>query len=200
MKTYSIALVTVLTFVYMSVVNAQWAQTSFPSTLTVYSIAVKGSSMYAGSAHSGIYKTTNGGITWMQLNTGIPTTAKVYIIYVYGNEIYAGTSDGLFRSTNDGNSWLSINTGLTGVSVISIVHAWSGSIWVGTNGGGLYSSTNNGQSWNSVLAIPPRTFSSFTFSGLAFNGIYLFAGGRDPGDLVANVFRFSNAGQQYEVL
>ena len=179
--------------------NAQWVQTSFPHDTTVYSLVVKGSIIFAGTSYAGLFKSSNNGITWIQMNTGIPTSSEVFVLYVLGNDILAGTSSGLFRSTNDGASWSPINNGLSSHSVLAIAVAWAGSLWVGTNAG-IFTSTNNGQSWNIVPSLLPYDFSAFVFPAIAFNGTYLFVGGRDWRDMTAQVFRFSNYGLTVEVL
>jgi photosystem II stability/assembly factor-like uncharacterized protein len=199
MKIVHLVFIALLLIVDVDLLSAQWVQTSFPHDTTVYSLVVKGSNIFAGTSYAGLFKSSNNGATWIRMNTGIPTSSEVFVLYVIGNDILAGTSSGLFRSTNDGASWTSINNGLSSQSVLAITFAWAGSLWVGTNAG-IFTSSNNGQSWNIVPSLPPYDFSAFVFPAIAFNGTYLFVGGRDWRDMTSQVFRFSNYGLTAEVL
>jgi len=72
-------------------------------------------------SYSGVFKPTNSGSSWTQVNTGL---ANLYVEalaispnYATDQTIFAGTStfspDGVFNSTDGGSSWTQVNTGLT---------------------------------------------------------------------------------------
>lgn len=75
--------------------------------------------IYAGTgdrdnlANDGIYKSTNGGITWKPINTGLPVdpSGRHYSILTIAIDptdsqtIYAGGFGGLYKSTDSGASW-----------------------------------------------------------------------------------------------
>ncbi|MDF2436406.1 MAG: glycosyl hydrolase repeat-containing protein [Bacteroidota bacterium] len=73
--------------------------------------------------HAAIYKSTNFGSTWTQLNTGIPTTGTVQRIKLAiapsdNNYVYAFAVDasdgmyGIYKSTNAGSTWQYLNPGV----------------------------------------------------------------------------------------
>jgi len=77
---------------------------------------------YFGACAGGVWKTTDGGLTWRNVSDGYFTTAAVGAIAVAEsdpNVIYAGTGetsirnqvshgDGVYRSTDGGRSWANV--------------------------------------------------------------------------------------------
>jgi Secretion system C-terminal sorting domain len=109
-----------------------------------------GGVIYSGTLGSGIYKSDNYGVTWVQKNNGL-TDLNVYSLAVNSSgQIFAGTAaSGVFFSSNNGSSW--IHTSLSvNVKVKTIAVNLSGHIFAGTNGSGIYRSVNNGVFWTRV--------------------------------------------------
>lgn len=122
----------------------------FPSNLIVNSIAINGTTIYAGTSGNGIYLSENSGNSWIQSNNGLPSNISVYDLAINNSNVYAGTRSPreIFSSTDNGRSWnaISINSTLGYVKSIAV----SGTrIFIGTEKG-LSLSTNNGNSWTSV--------------------------------------------------
>src|SRR5258707_3870270 len=93
--------------------NAQWVQTAGPYIgHPVYSLAVKGTQLFAGTNTAGAFRSTDNGITWTAIDSGI-TNLSVRAMAVSGSNLFAGTESGVFLSTNNGTSWTEVNTGLT---------------------------------------------------------------------------------------
>jgi len=134
------------------------------------SIVSIGSNIFIISGNDGIHKTTDNGITWTRVKNG-----RYNILYASGNELYAG-GYGVLRSTNSGTNWDSL-TSLVDCRAICV----SGSnIFANSWESGLYFSSDNGQSWNTVnngLAyehITALEISGTTlFVGTESNGVYL---------------------------
>ena len=57
---------------------------------SVYSIAVKGDYIFAGSSN-GVYLSTDNGISWIEKNKGLEYVL-VYAVAVSGNKVFAGTN------------------------------------------------------------------------------------------------------------
>ena len=158
--------------------NSGTTWTAVDSGLTntnVYSLAVNGSDIFAGT-DNGVFLSTNSGTSWTADNSGLwaPGPVSVRSFAVSGNNIFAGTMNGVFLSTNSGTSWTTVNSGLTSTYVRSL--AVSGSnIFAGTNGG-VFLSTNNGTSWTAVSSGLTNT----DVRSLAVSGSNIFAGTSDP--------------------
>ena len=87
------------------------------NTNTLYAGLAGGPGQYIGH----IYKSQNGGVSWVLQDTDIPLETGTYINGVFAlaidpalpSTVYAGTNyDGAFRSTDGGGHWAAINTSL----------------------------------------------------------------------------------------
>jgi hypothetical protein len=168
--------------VYFSTNNGgNWTAIGTGLTYTyVFSVAVHGNNIFAGTAGEGLFLTTNNGSTWNAVNNGFSSTATVYVMATKGDTIFAGGDMGLYFTTNNGNSWTPVNI-LTNYDVKSISIKGS-NIIIGTIEG-AYLSTDNGASWADVHYGLPSRYTEY--ESVAFDGSYIFAGinnGDDPMD------------------
>ncbi|MBL8115327.1 MAG: hypothetical protein JNK60_20765, partial [Acidobacteria bacterium] len=97
---------------------------------------------YAGGSTGGrIFKTTNGGTSFTQIDTGVPNF-PVHVLRVDPtdvNALYAGSDLGLYRSTDGGTSWARFGTGMPAVSIWDIAILPDGSMMrIGTHGRGFW--------------------------------------------------------------
>jgi len=159
--------------------------------LNILSLAIKGSSIFAGT-EQGLYLSTNNGSNWSLLNTGIPTSESVQTFAIKDSNIFAGTNGGVYLSTNNGSSWSQLNTGLTNTDVLSL--AISGNyIYAGTEGGKMFISSNNGSSWTLINNGLPT---SFFIRALVISGNNIFAGDYNG----AGVYLSTNNGASWSEL
>jgi len=147
-KITCIRILVALLFTFSNPIFAQWEQTNDLYSGFVYSLAVSGTNLFAGT-WGGVFLSTDNGTSWTRVNNGL-TKGFVNALAVSGTNLFAGTGcDGVFLSTNNGKSWTQVNTGLTDTVVWSL--AVSGTnLFAGTEGGGVFLSTNNGKSWTEV--------------------------------------------------
>jgi photosystem II stability/assembly factor-like uncharacterized protein len=96
-------------------------------------------------------------------------------------EIYVGIDDiGLYRSTDNGTSFIYLSNSLSNTSIRSIVVNQNGHIFIGDAmwpGKGVLKSTDEGNSWMSVLIQPQIQAmtidpDNFIFVGSRFDGLY----------------------------
>lgn len=131
--------------------------------------------LYLGAAFGGVWKTTNGGSTWVaktdfepSLSSGAlaidPTNSNI-IYYGTGEATYSGVSyygRGLLKSTDGGTTWTHYTAGLEAYTYFSriVIRPGNPSHLLAALGnrsspsatGGIYRSTNSGVSWSVVVS------------------------------------------------
>lgn len=104
---------------------------------------------YFAGTQSGIYRSTDNGITWNKTITPDNVDVRGLVVnssgYVFATN-YSGLG-GILKSTDNGNSWQFV---LTGFQMYSIGITKNGIIFAGQWGSELFKSTDNGISWSSV--------------------------------------------------
>jgi len=139
--------------------------------------------MYAAGALGGVYRTTDGGATWIPVDAGLPEkifladfdwasefVAALAVDPSAPNTVYAGVSQmgpgaepaggGLFKSTDGGATWHAAVSGITdGTFPVSIGHlaidpSHPAKIFAAAEGHGLFRSTDGGATWFPSPGIP----------------------------------------------
>jgi hypothetical protein len=127
--------------------SAQWTQMNGPYGGHVPALAVSGTNLFAGTFRRGVFRSTNNGTNWGEVNAGLGNRDITCFAVVDVNLFAGPAGQGIFLSTNNGTSWTAVNSGLT---TLEICHrAVSGTdLFVGTNNHGVFCSTDNGTTWN----------------------------------------------------
>lgn len=115
---------------------------------------------YAGSPTGGLWKTTNGGASWIFLSQAWPSLGVSDIVLdpTNPNIIYVATGDrdsgatlafGIQKSTDGGSTWTTLPTPSTNASRQSrlLVHPTTPSTVLLATNTGVFRSTNGGSSW-----------------------------------------------------
>lgn len=150
-------------------------------TLYVGLAGIYGDPGTPNGAVAGIYKTTNGGLSWTAVNNGLPgrpgasslppDVPALAIDPINPQVLYAGVSvsdnpgapvAGVYRSSDGGGSWSNASNGLVGADVRALLvdrttpsTVYAGSIGTYTNPGGVYKSLNSGGVWRSISGTLP---------------------------------------------
>lgn len=159
-----------------------WTQT-YNTTDRIYCMAINPTDqniMYIGTLDNGVFKTTNGGLNWVQMNAGM-TYYHVQCIAVSPsnpNIIYAGTdslggwtTSGIYKSADAGANWTLVSQDIydsKGIQAIvvhptnpdilyaGVFNAYAASavgLWKSTNGGVNWFVANTGMDNKQILAI-----------------------------------------------
>lgn len=130
-----------------------------------------GTNHYFGTEYRGMgmFKSTNDGASWTQINFGLPQQTQIYKIAIdpndnTGNTIYIAEFNGLFKTTDGGSSWSKILPASGSLMCTDVCFSPNGSkvyavgtaenFWPGTpfNGIGYYRSSNGGANWTQVTS------------------------------------------------
>ena len=163
-----------------------WGTAPFSGRVTA--IAVNGSNpsnIYLGGAQGGVWKSMDGGTTWVPLTDNQSSLAIGAITFSPDNKtLYVGTGEphhsgdsyagsGILKSTDSGLTWSLLGANYfnkSAISAIAINKTNPNQIFVGTtfgiccngvvvnnpNGNGVFLSTNNGVTWTKVLNSDPN--------------------------------------------
>jgi photosystem II stability/assembly factor-like uncharacterized protein len=138
-----------------------------------------GTTMYAGVATGGVWKSTNGGITWGPISDALPvgSIGAVAAAPSNGNVVWVGSGEannmrssswgvGVFKTTDGGRSWSkAMLPGSQHIGRIAIdprdpdvvYVAAMGPLWAPGGERGLYKTTDGGATWTAAKTISPQT-------------------------------------------
>jgi len=152
--------------------------------VAVAGIPDKPNTFYMGSTGGGVWKTTDGGISWQNISDNFFKTGSVGAIGIAPsdpNVIYVGMGehpvrgvmtthgDGIYKSTNGGKTWM--QSGLKDTRHIAnvMVHptnpdvvyvAAQGALYNTSQDKGIYRSVDGGNTWEQILFIDEKTGAS----------------------------------------
>lgn len=163
--------------------------------LSVKALAVDPSNsniVYAGiyGGEGGLYKSLDGGDTWVAADTGLPYPAlteswitELVIDPVNPSRVYAVTGLGPYKTENGGALWGPVNAGLPDHNVLGlVVNPLSPNIVYAGCEGGMYKSGNYGGTWTpmnsglsrlriTAMAIDPQTPATL-YAGVDYIGVF----------------------------
>jgi len=99
------------------------------------------------SSAGGVYRSTDRGDTWQQINLGL-SSAFVQSVCILGNNVFAGTPYGVDVCPLDGTSWSSVNNGISEVPVYSLL-PFDDQLLI-SSGRGVLLTDNDGELWKTT--------------------------------------------------
>lgn len=131
-----------------------------------YKMDKSNDTIIVATINSGIYLSTDNGVSWINIVLGLPS--NIADVKIVGNNYLAATVSGILISTNNGASWTTTNLTLNTQCIYQV----GTTLFAGCSGGGVYYSTNGGTTW-----IAENTgLTNLTVYSLSSNSTYLFAG------------------------
>lgn len=153
--------------------GVNWSLFSFSGVQTYFGYAL-GTTLLTRIPY-GTYRTTNSGSNWSRLLK--PSIPEVRCLSINGNNFLVATPSGVFKSSNAGTNWEEFGphywspNGVAFVGPNIVVQADSIIFNTSTQPGGIYTSTNGGNTWNksfsaySAISMPAKIaiFGTTTF-------------------------------------
>lgn len=147
----------------------------------VQAIRVSGSTIVAGTASSGIWRSTDSGETWAKA-AGVPSSESIWHIVGTAGVQYAAGGGGVYRSLDGGASWTLRSDGIPsssvlrlGISPINPLH-----LYAATTGSGVYRSVTGGEVWSDASGTGaqslPGTVRAMLLAPTGFGAERLIAG------------------------
>src|SRR5262245_16288471 len=114
-------LLLLIIFMHTSIASAQtsWISVAGPGGGEIVALVRSGETVLAGSNGSGIYRTTNKGLSWTLADNGITSTMSIHKLAVTGDTMYATSTKGMFRSVDAGIHWSGIDAVPQGASFVA---------------------------------------------------------------------------------
>jgi len=123
-----------------------------PTTVTDVAISPAASNtLIATTNGDGVFRTTDGGTTWVLINTGLTTDFFLSVAFdpaAPTTVFIGGDGTGIFKSTTGGDSWTSSGSGLPLGSVVNDILVSAASVYSAVDGRGVFRSTDGGSTWS----------------------------------------------------
>jgi len=113
-----------------------------------------------GSTLNTIFRSTDGGNTWLESGSGLPQGIPTNSIAIDSDRphiLYAGTDSGVFKSTDNGKTWHSSSDGIENLFIRALaIDENNPNILYAATWGGLYQSIDSASTWKIVSAAFPN--------------------------------------------
>lgn len=155
--------------------------------------------VYAGTAHSGVFKSSDEGVNWTRISAGLPAGVIASLLYDPNlKQLWVAFADALYRSDDDGANWHAMSNGIpanAGINVLAL-GAITGDnvslVFAGTEHG-FFRTSDAGEHWAP---------SQFSLANLHIYAVLLDA--NSPGIVYAStnigVLRSRDSGQNWDQL
>lgn len=158
---------------------AQWDQTASPNGGVTGNIELIGNTIFIAAYNSGIYQSSDNGVSWVKSKNGLPSKASAQAIYADQGKLYASIHQGgIYCTADTGKTWVAINKGIEYVTCYS-VFANGNEILAGNANGGAFYSPNGGQSWFIPEGITNKDNVASQISDFAFFDSKFYAACKD---------------------
>ncbi len=154
----------------------------------------------------GVYKTTDGGQSWLPANSSIGNRMAVELLMspTNHNVLVAATSDGIWKTTNGGTSWTQKWTGGKFTDMVFKAVPNSTTLFAVTMDGVMIRSTDMGDTWSQVTLGPlPAQGAKGTrlaVSAADSNRVYVSMVGSNTDSTGGMVFRSTDGGNSFTVV
>ena len=180
--------------IYLSLDSGfNWSLRGLTNMLVTF-IFVKDDFLFAATSGSGVYRSTNGGATWVDADSVLPLAIPTSMISK-GNYLFVSFKDsqpynrsGVFRSSDNGNTWIHLAS-TSNYIYYNALAVKDDTIYVAADG--LYKSGNNGDTWTKLDVALYTSVICFAFLD---SNIYVGV------DYTKGIFKSSDYGKSWDLI
>jgi photosystem II stability/assembly factor-like uncharacterized protein len=187
-----------------------WQVAQIRGRITKLSFAPSDSTFaYAIAAELGLYISRDGGVTWSAIPIpAVDGSINISELAVHpqdANTVYVSIPEaGLLKTSDGGQNWAAIGAGLPTIPILSLaidpsnpqnLYAGVGTSESATGGGGIYKSTDGGQTWQQTSAGMPAEALILAIAIDPTNSKVIYAG-----DNASGVYSSLNGGETWQTL
>jgi hypothetical protein len=157
--------------------------------------------VFAGTLNHGVYRSVDGGVTWVPASAGLPSVPITKLLtspgFQFDRTVYGATAGrGVFVSSNGGDSWSPISPAVPDALVDALTWSQSGQLLAGTEHGifvlepsGWSHVANGWDGYVSTLLDMVENGTEYLYAGTAGQGVWQTALGTaaSPSSLVSTV-------------
>lgn len=128
--------------------GANWVERGSIGSHQITSFDTLGGRLFAATIDSGVFVSTDGGSDWNTASEGLAANLRIRGLALQGTTLIAATAigaGGAFISADTGKTWQPVNS--LADSIFSAVLSNGKNIYLSSNFGGVYYSTDDGNSW-----------------------------------------------------
>jgi photosystem II stability/assembly factor-like uncharacterized protein len=168
--------------------GVHWERLTTGLSDTVFTLlAVSGDTIHAGAESGKIFRSSNGGSTWVDEGMMPWGSNSLFELVCQEGRLYAGAQGGIYASSDQGMTWTTVSASLK-IPMLMSFAVDGGILYVGTEGGGVARSTNGGTTWSTVNT----GLSDAHMTALRVVGTSLFAATYGGG-----IYRSDDAGESW---
>lgn len=155
----------------------------------------------AGDSYSvGVYKSTDGGLTWNSTGTmggSNPSRAGDILIHPTNNQIlWCATNNGIYKTTNAGISWTQVQTGDFAQGNIRLKPSDPSTVYAVSNNR-FYKSTNEGNSFTQINTGLPANSSRLLLDVTPADANYIYILSANGSGDMQGIYRSTNGGTNW---
>lgn len=124
--------------------------TNFPSVdVQCLESVPGGGALFVGTMYNKVYRSDDGGVTWIQFADGIGSNGVTDFLLESGVDLFAASfGGGIYRTTVGGSTWTQIANGMEDFFCYAVGRDNPGRLWAGTHESGTFVSIDDGQNWS----------------------------------------------------